>query len=64
MTALPAKIYLTRQDVISAVGSRRQLETLEADGRIRRYYPAAYKRARYMRAEIKRVLDDLRGTSS
>jgi hypothetical protein len=59
MPPLPAKIFLTRQDVITAVRGRRQLEQLEAAGKLERVYPAGYKRARYVRADVKRVLDDL-----
>jgi hypothetical protein len=66
MTSLPEKIYLTRKEVLVAVGGRAQLEALEAGPRprLRRHYPAGHIRARYVRAEVKRVLDDLGGRSS
>lgn len=64
MTQLPEQIYLSRQTVLAAVGGRRQLERLESQKRITRHHLPGYTRARYLRAEIKRVLDDLGGPSS
>lgn len=66
MTQLPEKIYLTRKEVLIAVGGRAQLESLEAGPRpqLKRHYPAGHIRARYVRAEVKRVLDDLGGRST
>ena len=64
MTSLPEKIYLTRAEVLHAVGGRSQLERLEAEKRLARCYPAGHVRARYVRAEVKRVLDDLGGKSA
>lgn len=61
---LPDKIYLTRKEVIVAVKGRAQLELLEAEGKLVRRYPAGHVRARYVRAEVKRVLDDLGGRDS
>lgn len=64
MTALPNRIYLTRKEVLTAVGGRPQLERLEAEKRLVRTYPAGHVRARYVRADVKRVLDDLGGRGS
>jgi hypothetical protein len=64
MTALPEQIYLTRKVVLTAVGGRAQLERLEAERKLTRRYPAGHVRARYVRAEVKRVLDDLGGRGS
>jgi hypothetical protein len=64
MTALPQKIYLTRAEVREAVGGRRQLEHLERESRLTRTYPAGLKRARYLRAQVKQVLDGLGGPLS
>lgn len=61
---LPDKIYLTRAEVIAVVGGRSQLEQLEAEKKLVRRYPAGHVRARYVRAEVKRVLDDLGGRDS
>lgn len=64
MPELPNKIYLTRKDVLTAVGGRAQLERLEAAKKLTRRYPPGYTHARYLRADVKRVLDDLGGASS
>ena len=64
MPPLPPKIYLSRKDVLGVVGGRTQLERLEAEKKLRRHFLQGYTRARYMHAEVKRVLDDLRGVSS
>lgn len=64
MPELPKKIYLTRKEVLVAVGGRVQLEMLEAARKLRRHTLPGYVRAHYLRAEVKRVLDDLGGGSS
>ena len=64
MTALPDKIYLTRGEVLDVVGGKVQLRVLEGERRLVRRYPAGLKRARYLRVEVKRVLDDLGGRAS
>jgi hypothetical protein len=64
MPKLPEKIYLKRSDVLTVVGGRRQLERLEREGVLRRIYLTGYVYAHYLRAEVKRVLDDLAGAAS
>lgn len=64
MPELPRKIYLTRAEVITAVGGRSQLEMLEAEKKLTRHFLPGYKRAHYQRAQVKRVLDGLWGGSS
>lgn len=61
---IPAKVYLSRKDVLALVGGRAQLQALEAAGKLQRHRLPGYTRARYLFAEIKRVLDDLRAGSS
>lgn len=64
MITLPAKIYLSRKDVLAAVGGRVQLERLERAGALKRRFLPGYVHARYLRADVKRVLDDLGAGSS
>lgn len=64
MSTLPAKVYLTRKDVLAAVGGRVQLERLEAAQQLKRRILPGYTHARYLRADVKRVLDDLAAGSS
>lgn len=64
MPELPAKIYLTRKEVLKAVGGRVQLEMLEAAKKLKRRFLPGYTRAHYLRADVKRVLDDLGGGGS
>lgn len=59
MIKLPQKIWLTRKEVISAVGGREQLRHLEQAGRLQRAHPGGLVHARYTYAQVKRVLDDL-----
>lgn len=64
MAILPNKVFLPRAVVVAAVGGWRVLARLEAEGRLTRHYPAGMKRARYKRAEVQRLLDDLFGRVS
>lgn len=64
MSELPQRIYLTRKDVLAAVGGRVQLEMLEAARKLSRVKLPGYTRAHYLRADVKRVLDDLGGRGS
>lgn len=64
MPELPQRIYLTRKDVIAAVGSRAQLEKLEAAGKLTRVFLPGFTRAHYERAQVKQVLDRLGGGAS
>lgn len=64
MSALPDKIYLARKEVLKAVGGRTQLERLERTGLLRRHVLRGYVHARYLRGEVKRVLDDQGAGSS
>lgn len=59
MPELPDKIYLSRSEVARVLGGRRQLERIERQGLLSRYYPAGYVRARYIRGEVKKVIDAL-----
>ena len=58
---LPSRVYLTRKAVISALGSRRQLEKAEASGQLRRVPLAGYKIAHYRRADLARYLAEVGG---
>lgn len=51
------KFYLTRKDVLNLIGGRAQLRHLEREQRLRRYYPAGLKHARYLAREVKLVID-------
>ena len=64
MPELPNKIYLSRSDVARALGGRRQLEAVERQGLLARHYPAGYVRARYVRGEVKKVIDALATSAS
>jgi hypothetical protein len=61
---LPPKVFLPRSAVIAALGDWRTLARMEREGRLTRHYPAGMKRARYKRAEVIRLLDDLAGRVS
>lgn len=49
---LPARRWLSRAVVIEFLGSRTELERLEAEKRLVREYPAGLKHARYVRAQV------------
>lgn len=53
---LPNKLWLSRKNVIAAVGNWRRLQALEASKSLRRYYPAGLKHARYRSDEVSRHL--------
>jgi hypothetical protein len=63
-TTLPAREYLTRKAVLSALGGWRRLKHAEATGQLRRYYPLGLKHARYSRREVKLLLDGLSPAST
>lgn len=60
MPEIPFKKYLAREIVVKAVGGRRELERLEAEGSLRRYYPCTLRRARYLRSELMNLLESVR----
>jgi hypothetical protein len=58
---LPQRVYLTRKDVLTALGGRRQLAKAEASGHLRRVPLAGYKIAHYVRADVVRYLTQVGG---
>jgi hypothetical protein len=59
MTEIPLQKYLPRAVVLTAVGGKRALARHEAEGELRRYYPAGMRRARYLRKELLALLDGI-----
>jgi hypothetical protein len=49
---LPNRRWLTRAMVLEYLGSRRELERLEKEGRLVPEYPAGIKRKRYVRVQV------------
>lgn len=60
---LPAKIYLRRKEVETAVGGRRQREALEAAGHLKPVRLPGYEHAHYIRGDVQAVLDNLFGAA-
>lgn len=54
---LPARRWVTRAVVIEFLGSRRELERLEAEGLLHREYPGGRKRAMYRTAEAREAVE-------
>jgi hypothetical protein len=61
MTQLPHKVWLRRKEVESAVGGRRQLETLERSGTLTGVVLPGYKQRRFARAAVQEILGSLGG---
>lgn len=57
MTDIPLQKYLRRAVVLAAVGGKRALARHEAEGELKRYYPAGLRHARYLRKELLALLD-------
>lgn len=53
---LPDKVYLTRGDLIRALGSRNKLRQAERAGNLARVALPGYKIAHYRRADVARYL--------
>jgi len=56
MPNLPNKVWLSRKNVIAAVGNWRRLKALEASRNLTRHYPCGLKHARYRRDEVARLV--------
>lgn len=56
---LPNKVYLTRGDVIRALGSRRKLRQAEGARHLARVMLPGYKIAHYRRADLARYLAEV-----
>lgn len=61
MPTLPLKIWLRRKEVESAVGGRRQLESLERSGTLTGTVLPGYQHKRFARAKVQDVLTALGG---
>jgi hypothetical protein len=51
-TQLPNKRWLSRAMVIEYLGSWRELQRLEREGKLKREFPGGIKHARYVRANV------------
>lgn len=58
---LPAKVYLRRKDVESAVGGDKQLLHLLAAEKLRGVQLPGYTQLHFVRADVQRVIDEMWG---